>query len=116
MRYAKAAALVAALPLALAQTYTDCNPLEKECPAEVGLPSTQYVADFTTEAGAASWTLADGTSLTYGSDGAVFQIDSAGQAPTSKFCMIQLHMQWRTLRIVQLAPTSSFSAVASMSQ
>lgn len=76
-------ALLASASFTLAQTYTDCNPTKKTCPAAVGLPSSSYSVDFTQgSAGIASWSAATGTTLEYGSDGAVFTIAQSGQAPT----------------------------------
>ncbi|CAK4032383.1 glycoside hydrolase family 16 [Lecanosticta acicola] len=78
-----AAALAAAVPLAFAQTSTDCNPTEKTCSADSGLSSSSYSADFTQGSSAnASWSAAAYTDITYGSDGAVFSIANKNQAPT----------------------------------
>lgn len=84
MRFATTtAALAAALPLAFAQTSTDCDPTKKSCPADQGLSSSTYSADFTSGSGAnASWSAAAYTDITYGSDGAVFSIANKNQAPT----------------------------------
>ncbi|KUJ20621.1 concanavalin A-like lectin/glucanase [Mollisia scopiformis] len=65
--------------LVSAQTFTDCNPLEKTCPADAGWGTT-VTTDFTTGA-SSDWTLADGTTMSYGSNGAEFVITST-QAPT----------------------------------
>ena len=77
-------ALLATASTTLAQTYTDCNPTEKStCPSEVGLPTSAYSVDFTQGSGGnASWSAASGTTIEYGSDGAVFTIEKSGQAPT----------------------------------
>ena len=88
MRFSRRSAAVAAcaaasLPLALAQTSTDCNPTNTTCPADTGLTAATYSADFTAGSGAnASWSAAIGTTITYGTDGAEFSISQAGQAPT----------------------------------
>lgn len=80
---AAAAAIAVALPMAFAQTFTDCDPTNTTCPADVGLPSSSYTADFTQGSSAnASWSAAAYTNLDYGSDGAVFTIEKKGQAPT----------------------------------
>ncbi|QIW98190.1 hypothetical protein AMS68_003708 [Peltaster fructicola] len=76
----KSVALLAALPLALAQTYTDCNPLKKTCPADTGLTST-YTADFSTT-GFSSWSSSSTSAITQTGNGAQFQITADGQAPT----------------------------------
>ena len=85
MRFTKtfAAAALAVLPAAVAQTFTECDPTAKTCPADVGLNAANYESDFTKgSSAAASWSSAVGTSLDYGSNGAEFTIKKAGQAPT----------------------------------
>lgn len=78
-----AAALAVVIPSVLAQTSTDCNPTEKTCPADTGLNSNSYTADFASGSSAnASWSAAAYTTLDYTSDGAVFEIAKSGQAPT----------------------------------
>lgn len=78
-----ATALAAALPLALAQTSTDCDPTKKSCPSDVGLSSSTYSADFSSGSSSnASWSAAAYTTIDYTSDGAVFSIANANQAPT----------------------------------
>ncbi|KAJ9627225.1 copper resistance protein [Taxawa tesnikishii (nom. ined.)] len=77
-------AAIAALPLAVrCQTYTDCNPTNETCPADTGLDSSTFYADFTTGSSAnASFSAAAYTTINYGSKGAEFTINKAGQAPT----------------------------------
>jgi beta-glucanase (GH16 family) len=86
MHFARNSALagLAVIPLAFAQTYTTCNPMEKSCPNDIGLDSASFACDFTQGKSAlASWSTAAGTSLTYdGSKGAQFVINSKNQAPT----------------------------------
>ncbi|KAF2723060.1 glycoside hydrolase family 16 protein [Polychaeton citri CBS 116435] len=78
-----AALAAAALPLAFAQTSTDCNPTEKSCSADTGLNTKDYYADFTQgESALKSWSKAAYTDISFGSDGAEFTIAKAGQAPT----------------------------------
>lgn len=85
MRSATATAL-AALALAssaLAQTFTECDPMNTTCPADKGLNSATHFADFT--AGNSlpdGWSAMTGTTLQYGKQGAEFSISKAGQAPT----------------------------------
>ncbi|RAH79871.1 concanavalin A-like lectin/glucanase [Aspergillus japonicus CBS 114.51] len=80
--YAAAAALSAVLPLAAAQTYTDCNPLEKTCPADTALSSSTFSSDFTQgESSFAGWT-ATANNVTFDENGAAFTINQRGQAPT----------------------------------
>lgn len=79
--FATTAALLSSLNLVVAQTFTDCNPLEKECPPEPALGGTIFT-DFTKGA-SPDWELAAGTTLTYDSEnGAAFTIARAGNAPT----------------------------------
>jgi beta-glucanase (GH16 family) len=77
------AVLLSALSLAQAQTFTDCNPLDKTCPADPALGTT-ITTDFT-KGKSNDWTYADGTTMTYGPDGAEFIINKAGNAPTISF-------------------------------
>lgn len=65
--------------LVTAQTFTDCNPTEKSCPADAGLGTT-LTTDFTTGE-SSDWSLADGTTMQYGSNGAEFIITKS-EAPT----------------------------------
>lgn len=74
------AVVLAIAGLASGQTFTDCNPTEKTCPADPGLGTT-LTTDFTKGA-SSDWTLADGTTLSYGANGAEFVITSS-QAPTA---------------------------------
>jgi hypothetical protein len=86
MHFARNSALagLAVIPLAFAQTYTTCNPMDKSCPNDTGLDSASFDCDFTQGKSAlASWSTATGTSLTYdGSKGAQFVINGKNQAPT----------------------------------
>jgi hypothetical protein len=85
MRFTKAAtaAIIAALPTTLAQTFTDCNPMEKTCPKDVGLNSANFVSNFASDPNAEdSWSKAAYTTVTYDNQGAQFRIASKGQAPT----------------------------------
>jgi beta-glucanase (GH16 family) len=85
MRFTKAAtaAIIAALPTALAQTFTDCNPMEKTCPKDVGLNSASFTSKFASDPNAEdSWSKAAYTTVTYDNKGAQFRIAKAGQAPT----------------------------------
>ena len=83
--YAKlfTAVVVAAATTVSAQTFTECNPLEKTCPADPAFGGSAK-CDFTK--GKCDDVLKGlaGTSVTYDDQGAVFSIKSAGQAPTMK--------------------------------
>jgi beta-glucanase (GH16 family) len=79
MRYSFVSALALAT-LATAQTFTACDPTKKTCPADTALGKTVTV-DFTKGA-SDQFDLAEGTTLTYGADGAEFTIAKEGQAPT----------------------------------
>ncbi|KAI1380185.1 glycoside hydrolase family 16 protein [Hypoxylon crocopeplum] len=74
------AVVLAATQMVSAQTHTDCNPMEKSCPADPALGSTVSV-DFTKGANS-FFKVADGTKLTYDSNGAVFTINKETDAPT----------------------------------
>ncbi|KAL4989208.1 concanavalin A-like lectin/glucanase domain-containing protein [Aspergillus falconensis] len=76
------AALASVLPLAVAQTYTDCNPLEKTCDPDPGLNSKTFSSDFTQgESALDGWVKASGD-VTFGPDGAEFTVAKKGDAPT----------------------------------
>jgi len=72
--------LLSALSLAQAQTFTDCDPTKKSCPADPALGKT-LTTDFTA-GNSSDWTYATGTTMTYGSDGALFVITEKHEAPT----------------------------------
>ncbi|RAL63500.1 hypothetical protein DID88_003920 [Monilinia fructigena] len=76
-----ASAVVLLSGLASAQTFTECDPTKKECPADPAIGGRQ-VTDFT--AGKSDyWTLAAGTTVTYDKSlGAQFVINKATDAPT----------------------------------
>ncbi|PSK55765.1 Acyl-protein thioesterase 1 [Elsinoe australis] len=76
-----ALAALAAIPTTFGQTFTDCNPLEKTCPADNGLESTSFYSDFT-KGKADGWSAAAGTTMNYGAQGAEFTIAREGNAPT----------------------------------
>lgn len=72
-----AASALAALQLASAQTFTSCNPLEKDCPNDPAMAAT-FETNF--KAGAdqvKGWKQTAG-SLTYGQEGAEFVINKQG--------------------------------------
>jgi len=76
-----AVALAAAAPFASAQTYTDCNPLQKTCPADAGTTESKLNFDFTQSSGLNKWKTTAG-SVSTGPNGAVFTINKKGDAPT----------------------------------
>lgn len=80
MKFA-AAALAVAAPLASAQTYTSCNPLDKTCPADAGTTESNLSFDFTQSGSLDKWTTTAGTVNT-GANGAEFTINKRGDAPT----------------------------------
>lgn len=80
IKYATAA-LAAVAPLATAQTYTDCNPLEKTCPPDAGTTESHLSFDFTQPSGLKRWKTTAGTVNT-GPNGAEFTVGKRGDAPT----------------------------------
>ncbi|KAJ5674582.1 uncharacterized protein N7477_004516 [Penicillium maclennaniae] len=77
-----AAMLLATAQLGAAQTYTDCDPLNKTCPADAGLAKWSYNVDFTSGSSAFDkWTTTAGT-VNSTDLGALFQIAAEGDAPT----------------------------------
>jgi hypothetical protein len=76
--YTVAGALAA---LATAQTVTDCNPMEKDCPNDPAMPQT-FETNFKAGKDAVKgWKQTTG-SLVYGADGAAFTITKKGEGPT----------------------------------
>ncbi|KAH7013413.1 concanavalin A-like lectin/glucanase domain-containing protein [Ilyonectria destructans] len=78
-----AALAIAASSLVSAQTFTDCNPLEKSCPADPAFGAKTAACDFTKD-GASCDIFHEmiGTDLTYNSKGANFVIQKESNAPT----------------------------------
>ncbi|KAL4778000.1 concanavalin A-like lectin/glucanase domain-containing protein [Aspergillus varians] len=77
-----AIAAAAGIQLCAAQTYTECNPTERTCPANPGLATWSFDSDFTTGADSFDgWTVTAG-SVTSTPLGAEFTINEQGDAPT----------------------------------
>ncbi|KOS46928.1 hypothetical protein ACN38_g2121 [Penicillium nordicum] len=76
-----AAAGLAAATLVSGQTYTDCNPMKKTCPANPGTTESRHTFDFTQSSGLDKWTTTAGNVKT-GSNGAEFTVNKQGEAPT----------------------------------
>ncbi|KAJ5493582.1 Concanavalin A-like lectin/glucanase subgroup [Penicillium fimorum] len=76
-----AAALAVAAPLVSAQTYSDCNPMKKSCPANKGSTESNLHFDFTNGDSLDQWKISGGNVPT-GSNGAEFTINKEGDAPT----------------------------------
>ncbi|KAH9886555.1 concanavalin A-like lectin/glucanase domain-containing protein [Xylariomycetidae sp. FL2044] len=77
------AVLLAASQTVSAQTHTDCNPMEKTCPDDTALGTAAGTVDVQFDQGENDFFVAaDGTTIEYGSDGAVFTIEKETQAPT----------------------------------
>lgn len=75
---------LASSSLVSAQTKSKCDPRkEKGCPADPAIGSSKVECDFT-QGECDAIKEADGTSLTYGDDGAVFTIAKKGNAPTTE--------------------------------
>ncbi|KAI2608011.1 glycoside hydrolase family 16 protein [Hypoxylon sp. NC1633] len=75
-----AAVVLATSQLVAAQTHTDCNPTKKTCPDDAALGSAITV-DFS-KGKNDFFKVADGTTLKYDSNGAVFTINKETDAPT----------------------------------
>ncbi|KAH6643548.1 concanavalin A-like lectin/glucanase domain-containing protein [Boeremia exigua] len=81
MRFTTYAAASALAALAKAQTFTDCNPMEKACPNNPAMPET-FETDFTTGKDAFKGWKQTAGALTYNNEGAVFTVAKKGDAPT----------------------------------
>lgn len=78
--FSTAAVVLAATQLVSAQTYTDCNPMEKKCPDDPAVGGTVDV-DFTKGKNDLFYEF-DGTKIDYTENGAVFTINKESDAPT----------------------------------
>lgn len=76
-----AAVALAASSVVSAQTFTECNPIEKDCKPDPAFGNTKVDCDLTKGPCKAFYEL-DGTALEYTSEGAVFKIEKESNAPT----------------------------------
>ncbi|KAH6660935.1 concanavalin A-like lectin/glucanase domain-containing protein [Truncatella angustata] len=67
--------------VALAQTYTDCNPTNTTCPSDTGLDDSSYTVDFTAGEND-DWVMTYGDASYDDTNGVSFTIDESGEAPT----------------------------------
>lgn len=79
MRFTTSVAAAALATLATAQTFTDCNPMEKECPNDPAMPAT-FETNFKAGKDAVKGWKQTAGSLTYGAGGAEFTIEKKGDA------------------------------------
>ncbi|KAF4471966.1 ice nucleation [Fusarium albosuccineum] len=79
--FSTAAVALAAVGMVSAQTYTDCNPLKKTCPANPAFGSKKVNCDFTKGECDAFHSMI-GTNLKYDGKGALFAINKESDAPT----------------------------------
>jgi len=81
-----ASALLAVVGLASAQTFTDCNPMQKTCPADPALGTTVTYDFRKFNSLPDDWSYAEGTTIEYDSNnGAVFYVNNTGNAPVMEF-------------------------------
>jgi hypothetical protein len=81
MRFTSYAAASALAALATAQTFTDCNPTQKECPNDPSMPQN-FETNFKAGKDAVKGWKQTAGSLAYGVDGAGFVVAQSGDAPT----------------------------------
>ncbi|KAK2040153.1 family 16 glycosyl hydrolase [Colletotrichum somersetense] len=82
LSFVRQASLVALLATStVAQTFTECDPTKKTCPANPGLAQSNYEVDFTKGADDSNWKVAAGK-ISYSADGAEFVLAKQGDAPT----------------------------------
>ncbi|OLN97062.1 putative glycosidase crf1-like protein 1 [Colletotrichum chlorophyti] len=80
--FVRQASLVALLATStFGQTFTDCDPTKKTCPANAGLTSSTYSVDFTKGADDKAWTTVAGN-IEYTANGAEFTVSKKGDSPT----------------------------------
>jgi beta-glucanase (GH16 family) len=82
----------------VAQTFTDCDPTLKDCPADLALGVKNYTVDFTKTLDATVWNATSGT-LVPSTDGSKFTINKRFDSPTIKsnfnifFGTVEVHMK-----------------------
>ncbi len=75
-------ALLASISSVLAQTYTNCNPLQATCPADAGSDGG-FTTDFTkAKSVPAGWTKTNAGNVNYDANGANFVLAQQGDSPT----------------------------------
>ncbi|PYI05495.1 concanavalin A-like lectin/glucanase [Aspergillus sclerotiicarbonarius CBS 121057] len=79
--YHTVAAAAVLVSLTHAQSYTDCNPLNKTCPADAGTTESHLHFDFTQSSGLDQWTIT-ADNVTTSTNGAEFTINKQGDAAT----------------------------------
>ncbi|KAH8689544.1 concanavalin A-like lectin/glucanase domain-containing protein [Talaromyces proteolyticus] len=109
MKFSITAATAALLPLAAAQTYTNCNPRESSnCPAD---PALGKAATYDFTKGAPTGWTASGT-IDYSSKGGAFTVAKQGDSPliTSDFYIMWGHVEF----VLQAAPGTGIVSSAVM--
>ena len=96
-------ALLAVAPSALAQTFTDCNPLNKtDCPDMLALSSKNYTMNFIDNTPSEKvWNTTAGK-IDYKDQGAEFTINQKGDSPTIKS---QFYIFFGTVEVIFKAAT-----------
>lgn len=79
--FSTAAVALAASSIVSAQTFTECNPMKKDCKPDPAFGNEKVDCDLTKGPCKAFHEL-DGTKLEYGDQGAVFKIEKESNAPT----------------------------------
>ncbi|KAE9377260.1 glycoside hydrolase family 16 protein [Stipitochalara longipes BDJ] len=79
---AATAVLFSAVSLVNGQTFTDCNPTAKTCPADEGYGQGNTIFTDFTKGASNNWEIAAGTTLSYNTNGAEFNIKASTDAPT----------------------------------
>lgn len=72
---------LAATGFVSAQTFTDCNPMEKDCPDDEAIGKNSVDCEWTSECKV--FEALPGTTLNYGNEGAIFSIKTGKEAPTA---------------------------------
>ncbi|KAJ5679700.1 concanavalin A-like lectin/glucanase [Penicillium macrosclerotiorum] len=76
-----AAVLAALISLSSAQSHTNCDPMDKTCPADEGSTTSTFSYDFTQSSDLSQWNTTSGT-VTSSENGAEFTINEKGDSPT----------------------------------
>lgn len=80
--FSATAVALAATQLVSAQTFTECDPREKSCPADPAIGKEKSVVIDFTQGQNSFFKVAEGTTITYNDKGAVFSMKKETEAPT----------------------------------
>ncbi|TLD37638.1 glycoside hydrolase family protein [Venturia nashicola] len=97
LRFLLTAALAAST---VAQTFTDCNPMNKTCPPNIALGTANQNFDFTNPVNTKVWNQTAGPMTYQAKAGAQFTIQNRGESPTIKS---NFYLMWGSVTVFMVA-------------